>query len=379
LFFNGKITKGKFIGRQNRFVVEVRIGNRRVKAHLPNPGRLMELLLPGATLILEEKKSPGATLPYGVIGVYRDGVPIMLHTSMANDVVAHLIDAGKIPGLEGFEVVAREVRLGRSRIDFLLKNRRESMLLEVKSCTLFGGEVAMFPDAVTKRGKHHLEKLAHENSRRSRTGVLFLVQWERAKYFLPDYHTDIEFSLTFHELRKKLTYLPVSVSWNEDLTLGGEVRALEIPWKVLEREMTDAGAYLIILRLEKTERISVGSLGKLEFPRGHYLYTGSAKKNLKSRLARHYRRRKNLRWHVDYLREKAEITAVLPIRTSLDIECSLARDLKNQSDGEIEGFGSSDCNCKSHLFYFERNPLELPEFHRIVQWYRMELPVRTFS
>ncbi|GFP23657.1 sugar fermentation stimulation protein A, partial [Candidatus Hakubella thermalkaliphila] len=50
--------------------------------------------------------------------------------------------------------------LGRSRFDFLLKKDNQSLVLEVKSCTLFNQEIAMFPDAITLRGKRHLIELA---------------------------------------------------------------------------------------------------------------------------------------------------------------------------------------------------------------------------
>lgn len=36
-----------FLDRPNRFLVRCRLGGRTVKAFLPNPGRLRELLLPG--------------------------------------------------------------------------------------------------------------------------------------------------------------------------------------------------------------------------------------------------------------------------------------------------------------------------------------------
>ena len=70
-----------------------------------------------------------------------------------------------IPGWEEWRVVRREYTVGHSRFDLLLTNdKEEHFLLEVKSCTLFGDQGAMFPDAVTERGrKHllHLQELPH--------------------------------------------------------------------------------------------------------------------------------------------------------------------------------------------------------------------------
>ena len=55
----------------------------------------------------------------------------------------------------------------------------------------------MFPDAITERGRKHLLHLKELQNEGYHTGVLFLVQWDRAQWFLPDYHTDLEFARTF--------------------------------------------------------------------------------------------------------------------------------------------------------------------------------------
>ena len=75
--------------------------------------------------------------------------------------------------------------------DLLLTNDKgDEFLLEVKSCTLFSKTGAMFPDAITERGRKHLLHLKELQNEGYHTGVLFLVQWDRAQWFLPDYHTD---------------------------------------------------------------------------------------------------------------------------------------------------------------------------------------------
>ncbi|MER3400646.1 MAG: hypothetical protein C4313_05885, partial [Thermoflexus sp.] len=46
----------RFLRRLNRFVVEVRLGRRRALAHLPNSGRLHELLVPGYPVWLARRE-----------------------------------------------------------------------------------------------------------------------------------------------------------------------------------------------------------------------------------------------------------------------------------------------------------------------------------
>jgi sugar fermentation stimulation protein A len=158
----------------------------------------------------------------------------MLHTHLTNEVAYYLLQKGRIPGLEKARIVKSEIRLGRSRFDFLLREGGEDILLEVKSCTLVGGEVAMFPDAVTARGTRHLNELAKISGEGVRTIVLFIVHWPFAKVFMPDYHTDLDFSKTLLQVRDRVEVIPVSVRWEKDLPLSPNIKILKIPGRGIQ-------------------------------------------------------------------------------------------------------------------------------------------------
>lgn len=114
--------------------------------------------------------------------------------------------------------------------------------------------------------------------------------------------------------------------------------------------------YLLLIDVHRRLRVRIGRLGEFEFPAGRYAYTGSAKRNLAARIARHLRREKALRWHIDYLlaasgvRIKRVITSRLP-------ECALNRVCRGRI--VVAGFGSSDCacGCGAHLKYLGRAPV----------------------
>ena len=371
--FFENIEKATFLSRPNRFVIMCRLNGKAIKAFLPNPGRLQELLLPEVKVYLEKSRSSERATTYTAVAVERDGIPVMLHTHRTNDVVHYLLKRGLVPGLEGVRVVKREVTHGKSRFDFLLAKGKEQIFLEVKSCTLFGRRVAMFPDAITQRGKRHVEELAGISKENRRGAVLFLVQWSKAEVFMPEYHTDLEFAKTLLMAKDKIKIIPLSIGWNEDLSLNlSKIKVLDIPWKIVKREAEDRGCYILILRLGKDMKTEIGKLGKINFRKGFYIYAGSAMKNLSQRVERHKRLRKNYFWHIDYLREKAEFCSALPIRSQDDLECRLAVDLSRISDWQVQGFGCSDCSCKSHLFGKGKDPLSLKEFHKILQFYRMD-------
>jgi sugar fermentation stimulation protein A len=362
-----------FLDRPNRFLVRCRLGGRTVKAFLPNPGRLRELLLPGRPMhLVREEDHPTRKTRYTAVAVERDGHPVVLHTHLTNEVARHLIEQGLVPGLEGARVTRAEVTAGRSRFDFLLSHRGADVLLEVKSCTLAGERVAMFPDAVTERGARHVRELAEIAEQGTRTAVLFVVQWPHAEIFMPDFHTDPEFTRTLLACRRRVETRAVAVRWDQRLALLPEARALGIPWSTIEREAGDRGSYLVLLHLIRTRVIPIGRLGRIRFPKGFYLYVGSAMTNLSQRVERHRRLHKRVHWHIDRFRPHARFVETLPIRSSDRLECELAHAIEGIASWSIPGFGCSDCRCKSHLFGMMDNPLDDEAFHDLLAWYRMD-------
>ena len=113
------------------------------------------------------------------------------------------------------------------------------------------------------------------------------------------------------------------------------------------------GCYCLIIDLDKTSKIKIGKLGKINFNKGNYVYVGSAMNSLTSRINRHLSDKKKLHWHIDYLlkNENAKISEVIYNVSEKKIECELSQAI-SQSNG-IKDFGCSDCDCESHLYYFK--------------------------
>lgn len=370
-FFQNTV-KAVFRSRPNRFVVECGLKNRLIRAYLPNPGRLRELFFPGAELYLTRfPPSSERRLKYMVVAVERDGAPVMLHTHVNNLVARRLIEEGRVPGLEGAEIVKPEHTVGHSRFDFLLRKGGREIILEVKSCTLFSRTLAMFPDAITARGTKHLLELAELSRKGTAAAVLFIVHSPKVRYFMPEHHTDLEFSRTLLAVKDRVMIKALSVGWNRDLSLGSAVRELVIPWDMVERESHDRGSYILILRLARDRRIKVNGLGEVLFRKGFYLYAGSAKASLTRRIEQHRRERKNLLGYIDFLRAHAEFRAALPVRASVDLECAIADALGKIAQRRIPGFGSSDCSCGGHLFGMDDDPVHSPAFISTLLHFRM--------
>lgn len=366
------VLKAIYQSRPNRFVVHVDVNGESALAHLPNPGRMWELLFPGVTMYVVDHHKPDGKTKYRVVGIKRDGKVIMLDTNYSNDVAQHLIEHKLIPGWEEWRVVRREYTVGKSRFDLLLTNDAgDDFLLEVKSCTLFSNKGAMFPDAITERGRKHLLHLQELQEEGYHTGVLFLVQWDRAQWFLPDYHTDLEFAKTFQAVAPSLDWKAVAVAWDETFTMPSVAHECVYAPHVLDKEAHDSGVYLMVMYLDHELELEVGSKGMMQFRPGYYIYVGSAKTNLTKRIERHKRKRKKMHWHMDYFRSHCDMIAGLPIRTSRHVECALADAIRHVAQWDVPQFGSSDCECTSHLFGMTENPIHHKGFMDVVEEFRM--------
>ena len=113
---------------------------------------------------------------------------------------------------------------------------------------------------------------------------------------------------------------------------------------------TAKGCYVLLIELPAEETVTTGRLGPVDYRHGHYAYVGSALGGLRSRLERHLRSEKKAHWHVDYLLEKGRISEIVTCETEERVECVIAGALVGRFSS-VSGFGSSDCRCRSHLFF----------------------------
>jgi Uri superfamily endonuclease len=127
------------------------------------------------------------------------------------------------------------------------------------------------------------------------------------------------------------------------------------------------GVYVLVLDLGKDTSVCIGALGAKAFQKGKYLYVGSAQNNLDLRVQRHLKKEKRLFWHIDYLLDH-EATAIVKVFYKLADkaeECRLANEISKHGTA-IDGFGCSDCHCKSHLFLVKKDEFLLDSMQPFV-------------
>jgi len=180
--------RGRLVRRYKRFLADVETPDGRLlTVHCPNPGAMTGCDAPGAAVRCSTSDSPKRRLRHTLEMIRVGPAWVGLHTARANALAARALEAGALPGLSGYPRIAREVApdagAGSSgaepstRLDFRLSGgRRRPAWVEVKSVTLAEGRVARFPDAVTRRGRRHMEALARLRRSGDRAVVLFVVQ-----------------------------------------------------------------------------------------------------------------------------------------------------------------------------------------------------------
>lgn len=188
-----------FEARPSRFIVEASLEDgSRVEAHLADPGRLRELLIPGASLRLRPVEPERSRRTRYSVALARSqespGTWVSLDTTLPNRLAGELLRQGKVDGAPHGWKIEREVRHGRSRFDFRLRDNGREMFVEVKSVTLVENGLALFPDAPTKRGVRHVQELTEIAQGGGSALLLFVVQREDAQRVSPHAGIDPEFA-----------------------------------------------------------------------------------------------------------------------------------------------------------------------------------------
>lgn len=197
--FDKPVVTGQLLRRYKRFFVDVVLddgaagGGREVTAHTANTGAMTGLVEPGTPVLLTRHETKTRTIPWELEAVFVDDAWASVNTGTANRFAARAVEQGLVPELGGYARVRREVfpsARSRSRFDLCLEEPRERppggrCFVEVKSVTLKQGDRALFPDAVTARGRKHLDALTRLARKGERVAMLYVSQRSGCASFSP--------------------------------------------------------------------------------------------------------------------------------------------------------------------------------------------------
>ena len=172
------------MARDNRFRARALLEDREVAVHVPNSGRLRELLVPERPVWLAPAGAVGRKTAYDLALVELDSGLVSVDARLPNALFHEALLQG-CWGWEGYSAIRREVQCGASRLDFCLTGPAGRCWVEVKSVTLVREGVALFPDAPTTRGVRHVRELTRAVADGDAAAVVFIVQRADAVRFRP--------------------------------------------------------------------------------------------------------------------------------------------------------------------------------------------------
>lgn len=212
-----KIKTGKLIERENRFIALVDIDGEVERVHVPNTGRCKEIFVPGATVILNEPTGTKRKTRYSLVSAYKDDLLINIDSQAPNKIVKEALENKKI--FKDITLIHPECTYGNSRFDFYFERGKEKAFMEVKGVTLEQNSLCMFPDAPTLRGVKHIEELIKAKGEGYGAYIMFLVQMEGMKAFVPN----VEMHKDFGDALKDAMDVGVNVLVYDTVVREGEV------------------------------------------------------------------------------------------------------------------------------------------------------------
>ena len=198
--FDKKLVHGRLIKRYKRFLADVELDDGSpTTAHCTNSGSMKTCLEEGAEVYLTPVDDPNRKTQYTWEMIRINGSWVGINTNHPNRIAYEAIQNGDIEGLGGYKHVKREVTWQNSRFDVYAENDREQCFVEVKNVTMKDGRYALFPDAVTKRGKKHLETLIKAREEGFRAVMLYVIQRMDVELFGPAWPIDPDYARTLQD------------------------------------------------------------------------------------------------------------------------------------------------------------------------------------
>lgn len=189
-----KYEYGNLIARENRFIARVDLAGVEERVHVPNTGRLPQLMSEGLKVQLRKSDNPNRKTNYSLIAVKNDQHWINIDSQLPNRLAFESIEEGIIKEFTELDQLKREVTFGNSRFDLYYEKGDRKGFIEIKGVTYAEDGTGMFPDAPTERGTKHIYELMKAVEAGFEASILFLMMREDCVRFRPYREIDVAFS-----------------------------------------------------------------------------------------------------------------------------------------------------------------------------------------
>ncbi len=157
-----------------------------------NTGRLRELFITDARVLLEPASNPERKTRYSLVCVEKNGQWVNVDSTAPNQIVEEMVRAGRL--FSDITYMKREKTFGKSRFDLYVEHGGRKHYIEVKGVTLEVDGAARFPDAPTERGIKHIHELMEARRQGYLASIIFIIQMKGIKVFEPNRATHPAFA-----------------------------------------------------------------------------------------------------------------------------------------------------------------------------------------
>ncbi len=192
----------RIVRKLNRFVVIVEIDGKEERAWINNTGRLSEFMVEGMRAYCHPHG--GKSTGYRLFAIAeQDGMGALIDTQYQMRSYESAVNRSLIPWLDGWEIKAKEPKLGNGKTDYLLQNDDGvTALLEVKSAVLRVGDLASYPDCPTERGQRHIRELTEHEKKGGKAFICFAAGLPNVRGFIPYDEGDPQISILLRKAKK---------------------------------------------------------------------------------------------------------------------------------------------------------------------------------
>lgn len=179
------------VKRINRFVLRIQLKGNYSKAYINNTGRLHEFLAKGRKGFCVRNEKRGKT-DYRLFSIKEGNLGAIVDTQLQMKAFEKSLEMQLIPWLKECRILKRNAKLGKSRLDYLLKCKGKEVYLEVKSAVLRRNHHAMYPDCPSSRGRKHIKELINHVKEGNKAIILFIAALPKVEGFKPNESADPE-------------------------------------------------------------------------------------------------------------------------------------------------------------------------------------------
>ncbi|MDX1810545.1 MAG: DNA/RNA nuclease SfsA, partial [Gammaproteobacteria bacterium] len=175
--------EGKLVRRYKRFLADIELPDGEIlTVHTPNTGSMLGCAEPGSRVWIYKSNNPKRKYAYSWELVEDlQGNLIGIHTGRVNALVSEAIANKTIGELSAYTNIQQEKKYKdtSTRFDLLLTGDNVvDCYVEIKNVTARENNIAIFPDAVSERGRKHLEVLQDVVKQGLRAVMFYCIQRE---------------------------------------------------------------------------------------------------------------------------------------------------------------------------------------------------------